>query len=227
MRQCYTGTSGGGQTCFSDTAADDPGDSIFLFSGNYTGGFTLANNQRLIGQGATDTLANIAGVTVPTFSDPLPATGGASPVITTTVAATVAVPLGSGNHLRGFTVGNTAGAKIFGNNFGTLTVGNNATPDVILSGSGRALGLTNGTFAATSGFASVATTSSIAASRSRTTRQAHAPSALSVCPAVLGAASFMGRAGANFCNDLARFLTDRSERRTLGRVRSPVLWSNR
>ncbi len=159
---CYTGTTTGGQTCFSDTAADDPGDSIFLFSGNYTGGFALANNQRLIGQGATDTLANIAGVTVPTFSDPLPATGGASPVITTTAAATTAIPLGSGNHLRGFTVGNTTGTKISGNSFGTLTVGNNTTPDVILNGSGRALGLVTGTFAATSGFASVATTSSTA-----------------------------------------------------------------
>lgn len=159
---CYTGTSSGAQTCFSDTAADDPGDSIFLFSGNYTGGFNLANNQRLIGQGATDTLANIAGVTVPTSSDPLPATGGASPVITTTAAATIAIPLGSGNHLRGFTVGNTTGTKISGNGFGTLTVGNNTTPDVILNGSGRALGLVTGTFAATSGFASVATTSSTA-----------------------------------------------------------------
>src|SRR5262249_5388537 len=35
---CYTGTSGPSQTCFSDTAADDPGDVIFLFSGSYTGG---------------------------------------------------------------------------------------------------------------------------------------------------------------------------------------------
>ena len=96
---CYTGTSGGGQTCLSDTAADDPGDIIFLFSGAYTGGNTLLNNQRLVGQGATDTLANIGGVTVPSFSDPLPATGGASPTITTVIAATVAVPLGQGNTL--------------------------------------------------------------------------------------------------------------------------------
>ena len=79
-----------------------------------------------------------------------------------TTGATTAIPLGSGNLLRGFTVGNITGTKISGNSFGTLTVGNNTTPDVILNGSGRALGLVTGTFAATSGFASVATTSSTA-----------------------------------------------------------------
>ena len=162
---CYTGTTGGGQTCFSDTAADQTGDIIFLFSGNYTGGFTLLNNQRVVGQGATDSLANIAtnlGITVPTFSDALPTTGGASPVVTTSIAATNAVPLGQGNLLRGFTIGNTTGAKISGNTFGTLTVGNNTSPDMVLSGTGQALNLTSGTFDATSAFTSVETTSSTA-----------------------------------------------------------------
>ncbi|MEP6635309.1 MAG: Ig-like domain-containing protein [Acidobacteriota bacterium] len=154
---CYTGPAA---SCFSTTAADDPGDSIFLFSGAHTGGNTLLNSQRLIGAGATDTLANLASVTVPTGSDALPATGVASPTITTALAATNAVNLGPGNLLRGFTVGNTTGAKIFGLNFGTLTVGNNTSPDVALGGSGQALNLTTGTFAITSGFASVATTSS-------------------------------------------------------------------
>src|ERR1051325_9720571 len=98
---CYTGTSNSAQTCFSDTAADDPGDNIFLFSGNYTGGFQLLNNQRLIGQGATNTLANIGGVTVPAHSDALPVTGGINPTITTSTATTNAISLGSGNTLRG------------------------------------------------------------------------------------------------------------------------------
>jgi hypothetical protein len=157
---CYTGTSNGAQTCFSDTAADDPGDTIFLFSGAHTGGYTLLNNEKLVGQGATATLASLGGFTVPAHSDALPATGGASPTITTTIAATNAVTLGQGNVLRGFTVGNTTGAKIFGSGFGTVTVGNNASPDVILNGTGQALNLTTGTFAATSAFTSVATTSS-------------------------------------------------------------------
>ena len=158
---CYTGANSPGvQTCLSATAVDDPGDIIFLFSGSYVGGNTLLNNQRLIGQGATATLASAGGVTVPTFSDALPTTGGASPTITTSVAATNAIPLGQGNLLRGFTVGNTTGAKIFGSNFGTLTVGNNASPDVILNGTGQALNLTTGTLSVSGGFISVATTSS-------------------------------------------------------------------
>jgi uncharacterized repeat protein (TIGR01451 family) len=157
---CYTGTSAGAQTCFSDSAADEAGDSIFLFSGGHIGGNALLNNQKLIGQGASASLAALAGVTVEAYSDPLPATGGASPTITTAVAATNAVALGQGNVLRGFIVGNTTGAKIFGSGFGTLTVGNNASPDVILNGAGQALNLTNGTFVATSAFLSVATTSS-------------------------------------------------------------------
>jgi hypothetical protein len=154
---CYTGAG-----CFSTVAADEAGDIIFLFSGALTGGDPLLNNQKLIGQGASNTLANIAGLTVPIGSDALPTTGGASPTITTVIAATVGVPLAQGNTLRGFTVGNVTGTKISGNNFGTLTVGNNTTPDVILNGSGRALGLVTGTFAATSGFAGVTTTSSTA-----------------------------------------------------------------
>lgn len=159
---CYTGSSVPvtGPTCFSDTAADDPGDTIFLFSGAHTGGYTLLNNEKLIGAAATDTLVTITGFTVPTHSDALPATGGVSPTMTTSAASTNAVNLGQGNTLRGFTVGNTTGAKIFGNNFGTATVGKLAAPDMILNGTGQALNLTTGTFAATSAFTSVTTTSS-------------------------------------------------------------------
>ncbi|HST53042.1 MAG TPA: Ig-like domain-containing protein [Pyrinomonadaceae bacterium] len=156
---CYTGASA---SCFSQTAADDPGDTIFLFSGAHTGGNTLLNNQKLIGAGASDTLANLAGVTVPANSDTLPSTGVTSPTITTSAASTNGINLGQGNLLRGFTVGNTTGAKISGTSFGTLTVGNNTTPDVTLNGTGQALNLSTGTFAATSAFSSVTTTSSTA-----------------------------------------------------------------
>jgi hypothetical protein len=153
---CYTG---GTASCFSQTAADDPGDTIFLFSGAHTGGYTLLAGQKLVGAGASDTLVNLAGLTVPTGSNALPSTGGASPTITTTNVN--AIPLAQGNLLRGFTVGNTGtGTKISGTNFGTLTVGNNTTPDVTLNGTGKALDLTTGIFAATSAFSSVTTTSS-------------------------------------------------------------------
>jgi uncharacterized repeat protein (TIGR01451 family) len=155
---CYTGAN-----CFSAVAADDAGNNIFLYSGSYTGGYTLLNNQKLIGQGSSGALASIAGVaTIPPYSNALPVTGGANPTVTTSVAVTNAVNLGQGNTIRGLTLGNTTGAKVFGNSFGTLTIGNNAAPDVILNGTGQALNLTTGTFAATSALASLATTSSAA-----------------------------------------------------------------
>jgi len=164
---CYTGTSVQGvTTCFSDTAADEAGDSIFLYDGSYTGGYALLADQKLIGQGASASLAALHNnVTVEPYSKPLPATDGspAEVVITTTLPATHAVPVSAGGiTLRGFTVSTTTGAKIFGSAFGTLTVGSNASPDVALNGAGQAINLTNGTLADTSGFQSVATTSSTA-----------------------------------------------------------------
>ncbi len=98
---------------------------------------------------------------MPTGSDTLPATGGTNPTLTTTAAATNALVVSAGGiTLRGLTVGNTTGAKIFGTAFGTLTAGNVFTPDVTLNGTGQALNLTNGAFSAASGFTSVTTTSS-------------------------------------------------------------------
>ncbi|MCA1593451.1 MAG: cadherin-like domain-containing protein [Acidobacteria bacterium] len=158
-----------GPACFDSTttggAADDPGDLIFLFASGtaYAGGLTLLNNQKLIGQGASATLDTIAGVTVPPNSDPLPVDNGnpASVTITTTVASTngINIATGASNTLRGFTVGNTTGAKVASPAsppaaaFGTLTV-----LEVALSGSGQALNLDNGTLAAT--FISITSTSS-------------------------------------------------------------------
>ncbi len=82
-----------GAGCYYPAAPDDPGDNIFLYSGNYTGGVTLLANQKLIGQGASISLALIAGITPAPNSDPLPSTGGANPIITTVAAATNAINL--------------------------------------------------------------------------------------------------------------------------------------
>ena len=127
---------------FNAGAADDPGDIIFLFTGTgtYAGGFTLLNNQKLIGQGfllATETGAPPAG------SDPLPG-AGSSPTINNTNATIVA--LGQNNTLRGFNTGNsgTTGTDIVGTTFGTLTAS-----ALSINGDGRALNLTTGTLAAT------------------------------------------------------------------------------
>ncbi len=134
-------------------------DTIFIYTGNanYTGPVTLLSGQFLIGQGASASISSIAGLPTPSGTDQLPATGGTNPTIT---SASNGINLGSGNTIRGLTVGATTGTKISGTSFGTLTVGNNMTPDVTLSGNGQALNLTTGTFAATSAFTSVATTSS-------------------------------------------------------------------
>lgn len=125
------------------------GDVIFLHtgSGNYTGPITLLNNQKLVGQGASASLATITGFTIPPYSNPLPTTGGTNPTITTTVAATNAITLGMNNLIRGLTVGNTTGYKIIGNDFGTVTIGDVTTPDVNLNGTGPALSLTTGILA--------------------------------------------------------------------------------
>jgi len=148
---------------FNAGAADDAGDNLFIFSGsgNYTGGITLLNNQRLIGSGASQSLAAIAGLTPPVGSLPLPATGVTAPNIMTTAAATTAITLGQNNTLRGISIGNTTGAKIAGTSFGTLTVGApSGAGDVTLSGNGQALNLSTGTLAAR--FASISSTDSAA-----------------------------------------------------------------
>ena len=125
-----------GAGCYYTAAPDDPGDNIFLYSGAYTGGLTLLANQKLIGQGATNSLSAISGVTPAPNSDSLPSTGGADPVITTTLAATPGITTGANNLLRGFTVGNTTGAKLVGNGASTLIV-----REVTLNGLGQALNL--------------------------------------------------------------------------------------
>jgi hypothetical protein len=156
-----------GPACFDTTtvggAADDPGDNIFLYNGAYTGGLTLLANQRFIGQGATSPLTgagSITGLIPPAGSDPVPSTNGtpSNVSITTSVASTNAVNLGSGNTLRGFTIGNVTGSGISGSAFGTLTVGPAAgASDVVINGNGQALNLTNGT-AAGVGFDSITST---------------------------------------------------------------------
>jgi hypothetical protein len=141
-------------------ATGKPADNDFIFvytgSGDYTGTATLRTGQKLIGQGASVSLLTITGYAAPSGTSAIPATGGANPVLTTTVTGTNALNVGSGNTLRGFTIGNTTGSKIAGTNFGTLTA-----TEVTLDGNGQALNLTTGALAAT--FTSISSTSSAAA----------------------------------------------------------------
>ena len=147
-----TGTQDAPFNCLTDTGcasgALGTGDAAFLFAGAYTGGLTLPGGARLIGQGASASLASVLGVT-PTPDATLPSTGAVAPTITTTATATNGINLGANNTLRGFTVGNTTGVGISGSGFGTLGVS-----ELEIGGTGQALDLSNGALGGT-GFRSI------------------------------------------------------------------------
>src|SRR5204863_2901997 len=145
----------GGAGCFNavnNGAAGHPaaGHFIFLYKSSgapaaFTSGVDLLNNQKLIGEGASQTLDVIAGVTVPPGSTALPTTGHAAPVLTNgSLQDNIRLGTGNSNTLRGFTVGDSGGVNgdssdISGTNIGTLTVS-----ELTLNGTGRALRLTGG-----------------------------------------------------------------------------------
>ncbi len=138
-----------GNGTVSGGAVVDPedGDDIFIYTGggNYTGPVTLENNQRLIGQGATSSITALTLIMPPMDSDPLPATGGANPVIT---AGGNGINLAQNDSIYGLSVVNTTGTGIGGNGFGTLTVAEN----VVVSNTttaGTPVSLNNGVLAAT------------------------------------------------------------------------------
>src|SRR5215204_4144896 len=116
-------------------AADEPNDNIFLYSGNYTGGLTLLSGQALVGEGSTASLATVTGISPPSYSAALPATGGANPVIGGATGITVA----TSNLIRGVTIANTGGTGISGNSFGTLAVA-----DTTINATSQALDLDTG-----------------------------------------------------------------------------------
>lgn len=140
-------------------------DNVFIYQSatayNLTTLFMLLNGQRVIGQGASNTIIGIAGLLSPSGLNQLPATvtNPNGTTLTTTGASTIMFQLGQNNTLRGFNIAATTGAKINGSNFGTLTLGSNLTPDLRLSGAGKAFNMSSGSFA-NSGLTSVETTSS-------------------------------------------------------------------
>jgi uncharacterized repeat protein (TIGR01451 family) len=157
----------GGANNFNATAADAAGDAIFIYTGagNYTGGVTLLNNQKLIGQGAGASILSITGLPTPSGNNLLPSTGGTNPTIT---AGANDITLGSGNTVRGvnLNVTATAATALTGSSFGTLTLA-----EVAVGGTnGRALNLDTGTL--TGPVASTAAFTSISSSNSTTSPSA-------------------------------------------------------
>ncbi|MCA1621352.1 MAG: hypothetical protein LC795_19020 [Acidobacteria bacterium] len=116
-------------------AADEPNDNIFVYGGTYTGGLALLSGQALVGEGSTAPLATVTGLTPPSYSAALPATGGANPVIGGASGITVA----TSNLIRGVTIANTGGTGISGTNFSTLAVA-----DTTINATSQALNLDNG-----------------------------------------------------------------------------------
>jgi hypothetical protein len=135
----------------------NPADNDVIFvhagTGNYTGALTLRAGQRLIGQGASSTLASLGSVTAQP-GQALPAMTGTRPVLT--AAAATVVTLGTNNRLHGIELG-AGNIALSGTNFGTLTVSEN----VAINTTGQALALTTGSAEAT--FASVSASGALGA----------------------------------------------------------------
>ena len=148
----------------NDGASGHPNDnqSIFVYESGTTyslsPGLSLRTGQKLIGQDATDSLASLAVVTVPSGSA-LPGMNSGAPA--TTIAGSSVSPILIGtnstrnsqnNALYGFTIGSSSAAGIAGNTFGTLlvkgvTINNNNTALSLTTGSfGNAFGITGSAF---------------------------------------------------------------------------------
>jgi len=99
-----------------DNAASATTGSIFIYTGTGSSGttLTLSNNQKLIGQGATASLASILGITVPVYSNALPSTGGTNPNF-------AVLNLKLNNDVEGITLSG-ATATMTGASVGTLKV---------------------------------------------------------------------------------------------------------
>src|SRR3954471_13330129 len=104
----FEATNGNGATSLGVVIDPEAGDNIFIYtgSGNYSGPLTLENNQHVIGQGASSSVATLASITLAPDSDALPTTAGTNPVITSTGNG---INLAQNNSLHGLTVGNTDG----------------------------------------------------------------------------------------------------------------------
>ncbi len=116
------------------------GDFIFLFSGNYTGSFSLLDNQTLFGQGTTGVgFDAFTGIAPPAGSTARPTLAGADPVISTTAAASNAINVAASNTIRGLNIGNTTSFGIAGTSTGTLAIS-----QVDITGTGGLLDIDGG-----------------------------------------------------------------------------------
>lgn len=120
----------------NSNAMDADGDCLFIYSGSYNDSLNLANNQRVMGQGSSQSLHDFCGLTLPPHSLALPSQG-ARPVLNTTSGN--AINLAAANVLRGLNIADTDLAAIAGTTFGSLVI-----REMAISGSGGSLALNGG-----------------------------------------------------------------------------------
>lgn len=135
------------------------GDSIFLYESaqDYTGGVTLREGQRLIGQDATTGLAALAGVTVPAFSASLPSmNSGVGSIARIVNTGGNGVALGVNSRVHGVTLGNASGTALVASSAGTIQVS-----DVIVNTTGAGISISSTVVGTGSGFTSVNSTGGV------------------------------------------------------------------
>lgn len=128
------------------------GNSIFIYQSatDYIGPVTLLDNQKLIGQDATVSLATLFGTTPPSGSAPFPAMLSGDGTRTRIAGLTGGVTLASGANafIHGLTIATTGGTALASAaTFGTLTFANGTseTADVTIDATGGgAMSLTSG-----------------------------------------------------------------------------------
>jgi Bacterial Ig domain/Ig-like domain CHU_C associated/PKD-like domain len=127
---------------FNSTSLDQTGDIIYIYSGTYnavTLTTALLGSQKIIGQGAVGTsLASLAGITVPSFSNALPGINGTRPQWNS--SANPALNMQSVNEIYGVNITGSTGVTMSGNGFTSMKV-----RDVTLNNtSGQAINFSTG-----------------------------------------------------------------------------------
>lgn len=128
-------------TGYNTLAQDGVNENIFIYSGSYTGGISMLDSQKVIGQGAVESLNVITGLSAPAYPPisgaMLPSTGGTNPTISGTVTV---LSLASDNEVYGLTINNSGSTSISGASVGDFKIRNVS----ISNGSGPALDISNG-----------------------------------------------------------------------------------
>ena len=144
---------------FNASATVQSGDAVYLAETGtpYDQGVVLQDGQQLIGEGATGgSLDSVLGLSLPTYSVALPATGGIAPTIN---SADTGISLAQDNTIRGLNIGDANDHAVAGTNVGNLTISDlqidNTTSGagLVLSGGGTVTATGTNTITTTTGTA--------------------------------------------------------------------------